>query len=272
MVLRVGSAQDSSPLRTEAAALQLAARHGVLAPRLLTAELDGDPPVVLTGRLAGSSTIPMERPAARLHTLGAAAAALHAIGLEPGPALPARDRPIALLDFAALRRQREATPLLVTAEQRIQDCPVPDQRVFVHGDLWQGNTLWSGDTLAGLVDWDCAGAGHPGVDLGSLRCDAAVCFGLQAADDVQQGWEQAAGRAAEAVAYWDVVAALSTPQTWAGSPRLSQARAALISAGSFCSGAAMLSSRPLSTAWATAADPRGSSEADQAQRLQERSA
>jgi aminoglycoside phosphotransferase (APT) family kinase protein len=83
--------------------------------------------------------------------------------------------------------------------------------VFVHGDLWQGNALWLGDTLTGLVDWDCAGAGPPGVDLGSLRCDAAVCFGLEAADDVLAGWEELAGRPAADVAHWDVVAALSTP-------------------------------------------------------------
>jgi hypothetical protein len=49
------------------------------------------------------------------------------------------------------------------------------------------------------------------VDLGSLRCDAAVCFGLAAADDVLAGWQAAAGRGADDVAYWDVVAALSTP-------------------------------------------------------------
>jgi len=53
--------------------------------------------------------------------------------------------------------------------------------------------------------------GPAGVDLGSLRCDAALYHGLACADDVRRGWEEAAGRAAADVAYWDVVAALSTP-------------------------------------------------------------
>lgn len=53
--------------------------------------------------------------------------------------------------------------------------------------------------------------GAPGEDLGSLRCDAAICYGTQAKTEVLRGWEQAAGRAAEDVAYWDVVAALATP-------------------------------------------------------------
>ena len=66
----------------------MAAEHGIPAPRLLAAELVDDRPVVLVERLAGSSQIPPERPPARLRTLGRVAAALHAVALAPGPALP----------------------------------------------------------------------------------------------------------------------------------------------------------------------------------------
>jgi aminoglycoside phosphotransferase (APT) family kinase protein len=213
VVLRVGDAGDLAGLRTEVAALTLAADHGLPAPRLLAAELAGERPAVLVEQLAGSSAIPPERPPARLRALGRAAAALHRVELAPGPALPWRDRPIAIEDFAALRR-RQPRPLLLAAEERVAErAPAPSAAagVFVHGDLWQGNALWTGDTLQGLIDWDCAGAGAAGVDLGSLRCDAAICFGLEAADDIRDGWEEAAGRPAADLGYWDVVAALSTP-------------------------------------------------------------
>lgn len=209
VVLRVG--RDPAPLRTEVAALRLAQRSGVATPRLVAADLDGDPPVVLVERLAGSSAIPVDRPAARLRRLGAVAAALHAIPLVPGRALPRRERPIAGEDFAGLRRAARPNPLLTEAEEAIDHRPVPGEEVFVHGDLWQGNTVWTGDQLVGLIDWDCAGAGPAGVDIGSLRCDAALCFGVDAVDDILYGWEEAAGRPAQDVAYWDVVAALSTP-------------------------------------------------------------
>ena len=211
VVLRVGDAEDASGLRTEVAALRLAADHRLPAPRLVAAELDGDPPVVLVERLEGTSAIPTRRPPARLRSLGRTAARLHAVALAPSPALPRRDRPIAVEDFAALRRRQPTRPLLVEAEERVEQQRPGGAEVFVHGDLWQGNVLWKGDTLAGLIDWDCAGAGPPGVDLGSLRCDAALCFGVEAADDVRAGWEEEAGRPAADVAYWDVVAALSTP-------------------------------------------------------------
>src|ERR671934_145133 len=87
------------------------------------------------------------------------------------------------------RRRQPAQPLLEAAAERVARPPSPQADVFVHGDLWQGNALWTGSTLGGLVDWDGAGAGPPGVDLGSLRCDAAICFGIDAAGDVQRGWE-----------------------------------------------------------------------------------
>jgi aminoglycoside phosphotransferase (APT) family kinase protein len=88
---------------------------------------------------------------------------------------------------------------------------------LVHGDLWQGNTLWTGEACVGMVDWDAAGVGHPGIDLGTLRLDAAIMFGLPAAALVLEGWRQAIGQEPDTMAYWDLVAALTTPTdmaTW----------------------------------------------------------
>ena len=211
VVLRVGANEDPSSLRTEMAALQLAAEHNITAPRLLAADLDRTPPLVLVEQLPGSSKIPLDRPTTRLRTLGRTAAMLHALPLNPTPELPRRDRPIPSVDVAARRRQHPPNPLLIEAEQRTAEAGLDDPYVFIHGDLWQGNALWRGNALTGLIDWDCAGSGAPGIDLGSLRCDAAICFGLEAADDIQHGWEEVTGRPASDVRYWDVVAALSTP-------------------------------------------------------------
>jgi aminoglycoside phosphotransferase (APT) family kinase protein len=211
VVLRVGTDQYPFALATEVAALQLAAAHGIPAPRILTADLDHDPPLVLVEQLPGRSAIPVDRPTERLRVLGRTAALLHAIELEPTAELPERDRPIASVDFTALRRKHPPRPLLVEAEERAAKPPPAQPKVFVHGDLWQGNALWTGATLTGLIDWDCAGTGSPGIDLGSLRCDAAICFGLEAAANIQQGWEEVTGRPASDVPYWDVVGALSTP-------------------------------------------------------------
>jgi aminoglycoside phosphotransferase (APT) family kinase protein len=214
LVFRVGQEGDLGAFATEVAALRLAAGAGVPVPALLAHD-DGTAagvPVVLTERLPGSSQIPPEPDPSHLRALGAAAARLHAVRLEPSAQLPRRGRPIETVDFEQMRRVHGASSLLEEAEVLItQARPAGGRSVLVHGDLWHGNTMWSDGTLTGLIDWDCAGAGDPGVDLGSLRCDAASCYGPQAAAHVQQGWEHVAGRAAEQVAYWDAVAALATP-------------------------------------------------------------
>ncbi len=214
LVLRAGQPGETASFATEVAGLRLAAGAGVPVPGLLACDEGAAAagPLVLTGRLPGSSQIPRDPDPSRLRALGAAAARLHAISLQPSADLPFRDRPIAGEDFAAIRRGPQVSSLLREAEDLIAATrPVDGPAVFVHGDLWHGNTLWDDGVLAGLIDWDCAGAGAPGVDLGSLRCDAAICYGTQAAGEVLRGWEGTAGQAAADVAYWDVVAALATP-------------------------------------------------------------
>jgi aminoglycoside phosphotransferase (APT) family kinase protein len=215
--LRIGDPDTGTRQRlaTEAAALAFAEDHRLAAPRLLAVDLDGDTagrPALLMTVLAGSSKIPTIASVARLRASGAAAATLHAVTTVPRPDLPLRVRPLADVDFEAERWATGSSPLLDAAEEWLHETPMPQGvTVFVHGDLWQGNTLWAGEACVGMVDWDAAGVGHPGIDLGSLRCDAAIMFGLPAAAEVLDGWRRATGQEADAVAYWDLVAALTTP-------------------------------------------------------------
>ena len=189
-----------------------------------------------------------------LRSLGAAAAKLHGIPLSPRPNLPLRTRPRQGEDFITERRwaaryqaaspseqeeiltevlsQRpglsedgtreklmsiDTTPLIQRAEERLKELHVPvDQTVFVHCDLAIENAVWDKGTVVGIIDWEGAGAGHYGVDLGNLRLEGALHFGLRAAHEALEGWQEAAGREAENLPYWDLVAALNTPTSLAG--------------------------------------------------------
>jgi aminoglycoside phosphotransferase (APT) family kinase protein len=216
-VLKTGDpvdARDRMQLRTQVAALAIAHDRDLPAPRVIAADLSGSQAgalAMVTSVLPGSTAIPRTMSAGRARSLGALAAAIHAVTLTPQPELPARTRPLPGVDFAAWRRSAGTTPLLARAEQQVSDLPKPDgATVLVHGDLWQGNTMWSAGACTGVIDWDCAGAGPPGIDLGYLRLDAALYHGPAAAEQVLDGWRQAAGREPEQVAYWDIVAALTT--------------------------------------------------------------
>jgi aminoglycoside phosphotransferase (APT) family kinase protein len=130
---------------------------------------------VLMTVLPGSSQIHRVASPARLSALGALAGALQRVALAPRPGLELRTRALYDMDFAGWRQSAGTSPLLAMAEQRIAGLPVPDgELVFVHGDLWLGNTIWSGDSCSGMIDWDAAGVGSPGIDLGTLRSDVAL--------------------------------------------------------------------------------------------------
>ena len=155
-VLKTGdpaSGRDRMQLRTQVAALSLAGDHGLTVPRVLAADLSGDQAgalAVVTSVLAGSTAIPRTMSARRARQLGAVAAAIHAVPLVPGPDLLLRTRPLAGVDFAAWRRSAGTTPLLARAEDRIAGLPVPAAvTALVHGDLWQGNTMWSRSQCTG---------------------------------------------------------------------------------------------------------------------------
>jgi aminoglycoside phosphotransferase (APT) family kinase protein len=207
-VLRVGPAGEPEDIRVEAASLRFAAANDLPVPKVYGMRDDADPALLLIERVHGSSDIPSERSSIRLRTLGAFAAKLAT--LAPPAEFVRRTRSISGVDFAALRREAAAQPLLERAEA-IVNAHVPALRPgMVHGDLWQGNSMWVGDELTAIIDWDCSGIGPSGIDLGSLRLDAALCFGVGAERDVLDGWQPIAGKASD-IAYWDLVACLSTP-------------------------------------------------------------
>ena len=222
LILKAGSVAMREELATEAAALALAELNNLSTPRLVATDLDardaGHPAILMT-YVGGSDQLPHVATAERLRTLGAAAAAIHQVLLTPTDVLPLRHRHMPWIDFSTERQEGKlaTTPLLDRADLRDSGLPVPnDATVLVHGDLWAGNTLWRDSTCVAIIDWEAAGAGHPGVDLGSLRLDAALAYGYEAAEAIALGWQQLMGREMDELPYWDAVAALNTQADMSG--------------------------------------------------------
>lgn len=213
----------------------------------------GDP-AILESVLPGTSEIPRVATTARLQAFGQIIGRLWYAEMSPTNDLNSREASIDVKNGSAERRravrferstaaertamiqqlsatwecnveeaeQRIVAPasgrsdLLEAAEERLAMAPVPSGRTtLVHGDLWQGNLLWVGDEPCGLIDWDVAGVGHPYLDLGTARLDAAIMFGVDAMDEVLAGWQRATDHSPvpNELAYWDIRAALNTPAT-----------------------------------------------------------
>jgi aminoglycoside phosphotransferase (APT) family kinase protein len=209
MLLRTGGPDEAAAQARAETAMPIADGQGVPVPNVIGTRVDDDSSLLLLEWIEGSSALPAEPEPARLEALGAMAATIFRSNLG-GIALPEVRRPISAIDFAALR---EASPhgLLERAARRLETVEVENRTGLVHGDLWSGNVLWRDGRLVAVLDWDCAGVGPAGIDLGSLRLDAALNFGHEAAAHVLAGWEREAGGSAQSLAYWDAVAAVNTP-------------------------------------------------------------
>lgn len=223
-VLRVEApGKPGEYLRIEAAALTLAERCGAKAPKLLGIDDRRHSGHVATLQtvLAGQTVASQAYDPERLRAVGAQLAQLHRFRVDAGPDLPERKRPLEpdggyteekrRCAEQSTRRSIDGARLLANAGRELARHPRPvGERSLIHGDAWLGNIMSDGVHITGLIDWGCAGVGHPGIDLGHARLSAAFSYGHDAADDVLAGWVQETGRQPDAMPYWDAVAALET--------------------------------------------------------------
>ena len=226
VVLKTGDAAvglDRQQFLTTVAALELAAGHGLPAPRLIAADLDGSAAgslAVLMTVLAGSSKVPRVASAVRLRALGAAAGALQGVALAPRPGLELRARALYDMDFAAWRTSVGTSQLLARAEDAFDGLPGPDgERAFVHGDPMAGQYRLERRFLQWHDRLGCRGrriTRHRPGHLAPRRSTVlrVIGTGVYWPPGRRRGAGRAggrpAGRPAEHVAYWDVAAALCT--------------------------------------------------------------
>jgi aminoglycoside phosphotransferase (APT) family kinase protein len=144
MVLRVGGRISTHQIVTGAAALRHAEEHGLPAPRLLAADLDGrlaGAPATLETALPGSSQLPDRVSVAQLHAAGAALAHVHKIPLEPRPELPLRHHPTYPVDGYDRARSRRWAALY-------RACPEEDQ-----GGIVDALSEWTGAPTKRVQEW-----------------------------------------------------------------------------------------------------------------------
>ncbi|MBT2502294.1 aminoglycoside phosphotransferase family protein [Curtobacterium sp. ISL-83] len=202
LVVRVFPRGDDAVVR-ELDVLRRLGPLGDLAPRLVAhGDVDGLPLIVTTA-------LPGGPPGTDLDPV--------TIGLRMGTALAAVHR----LDPSGLPDDVRAPTLragrLAAAAHRAWS-GVRTDRVLTHGDFWSGNTVWSGEHLAGIVDWSGARSAPRGVDVAWCRQDLVLLGSTDAADRFLRSYEQHAGRTLPDVRAWDVVAAARADtyvETWA---------------------------------------------------------
>jgi aminoglycoside phosphotransferase (APT) family kinase protein len=188
----------------------------VLVPRPVHLDAEGSlvglPCLVMT-RLPGT---PLARPANEvgwIDELAGALASIHSVDVRSLPADYRRNPGPA--EMMETRLARFAPAMLEDLAREVADAlrrAAPDAisngMVLTHHDFWFGNTLWTGERLTGIVDWDGALIDDPAYDIGYARLDLQLVLGGDAPDRLRDRYEARRGPL-HALPFWDLIAVLS---------------------------------------------------------------
>jgi aminoglycoside phosphotransferase (APT) family kinase protein len=187
----------------------------ILIPRPVLLDAEGKllgPPCMVMTRLHGT---PLARPVNEeswIDQLAGAVAAIHGVDVNSLPA-DYRRNPLPA-DLMDARLTRWPPTILEDLWREVADAlrkaaplVISNGMVLTHHDFWFGNTLWSGERLTGIIDWDGAIIDDPGYDVGYARGDMQLVLAGDAPDRLLARYEARRGPL-HATPFWDLIAVL----------------------------------------------------------------
>ncbi|MCW3055005.1 MAG: phosphotransferase family protein [Chthonomonadales bacterium] len=98
--------------------------------------------------------------------------------------------------------------------------------VLLHGDYWPGNTLWQGEELVAVIDWEDAAIGDPLIDLANSRLEILWALGYNAMYDFTRQYQSMSLLLDTTdLPFWDLWATLSPARnisTWGLDPPIAR--------------------------------------------------
>ncbi len=82
--------------------------------------------------------------------------------------------------------------------------------VLLHGDYWPGNTIWAGDEIVAVIDWEDACFGDPQYDLSNTRLELLWFFGPEEMREFTERYSDSTGVNLELLPAYDLLVSLKT--------------------------------------------------------------
>lgn len=193
----------------EVAALTMLAHSNLPAPALVATDEEGkecDVPAILMSRLPGQQGPAPADMDSFLTQLAEGALRIHVIDGRARELIPPY-RPYYSLTQVRPPAWSVRPRLWEKALEFVSGSTPAGRQCFIHRDYHPGNTLWAQGRLVGIVDWASASWGSPGVDLGHMRWNLALGFGIDAAEEFLASYESLKPET-DHHPYWDLRTAL----------------------------------------------------------------
>lgn len=189
--------------------LQFVAPIDAPTPQPVALDVDGTwfgrPSLVMT-RLAGRPYVNGIAADGVLRQIAAVLARIHATPLHGEVRRSIGPQPA---HFWAEPKRPAASALLRQAHAAIAHaCAIETDAVFIHGDFFAGNLLWSRGNLSGVVDWSAAGEGPRAYDLANCRTDLVLLSGSRPAERILEFYVTQSGACPANQPLWDLYCSL----------------------------------------------------------------
>jgi aminoglycoside phosphotransferase (APT) family kinase protein len=221
-----GKATGAAKAAVEFQALGLLQACGVPAPEPLLADADGALtgwPGIVTRRVPGAQACAPDDHAAWARALAQMLARIHSVSYRPdemGFLLDGNREATWFLGDEKAAEEKARYPggrEVIEAVRRYHRRMTPARPTLLHMDYWCGNVLWEGGRISGVVDWEEAAQGDPGVDVGYCMADIAMKGRHGVADVFLAEYEAATGGRVGNLGLWQLAAAVRTmpdPERW----------------------------------------------------------
>jgi aminoglycoside phosphotransferase (APT) family kinase protein len=196
---------EPNPAEGEARALVLAARHGIPAPEPLWVDRIGLFPerAILLSFVEGRVNLSPADPLDWAAQLADVLIAIHR--MQPSDADAAWFLTIHddddHIDHDAVMGHRLGSRLWEARREAARRL-VPVETGYVHHDFWPGNTLWVGENLSAVVDWEGGGIGDPALDVAYCSFDMRMLGLDHAADHFLAVYRERSGRDLANLGHW----------------------------------------------------------------------
>lgn len=195
----------------EARALELLQKANVPAPALIWVDTEGvfEEQSILISYVDGAPDLTPSHPFDWAEQLASALARIHGITIDgddqdlfPSGAgedvRKVEESPELVLEHPLgeelLRRQYQLD------QHRVETAPV-----FSHTDYWPGNTLWKGEELAAVIDWEAPATGDRAMDVAYCSLDIRYLGMDKVAERLIETYREKTGESLANLAYWEAV-------------------------------------------------------------------
>jgi aminoglycoside phosphotransferase (APT) family kinase protein len=196
---------EVSPAESEDRALALAARNGIPAPEPIWVDRQDLFPErgIVISFVDGEVNLRPEDPLDWAAQLAAVLADIHRIVPDEKDAeiFPAIDDDDGHVYFDSVVEHRLGSAVLEARSVRKAEM-VDAERTYVHHDFWPGNTLWIGERLNAVIDWEGGAVGDPALDIAYCSFDMRMLGLEDAADHFVATYKDVTGRDLPNFEFW----------------------------------------------------------------------